>query len=1363
MKRALLFLLCALMSTQMFSETLFGYLFPTLAYLERTTCHYTEGDEQFRTINRLSFEDNMFEVDGNTYIEYNNMWLREDKEGRILVYSEPAKKDLVFYDFTLEVGDTLTTLNIDMVPMTEGDPILPGLKPVVVDYPIYINGELSCPIDTLIVTDVSMVMMRDSNEYKKWTFSNGMEYMEYIGNLGADFFPIIKNLWEPIPTCCREERLVCASIYDRLIYQMDDAEMQRLNAECQCSSWASKWCDTWNVLEFNGMAFEQTAQTWQYKLAYDTIINGKEYQAVTRHWTVDEEKTKEYVAAVRFEENSKAFIYYDNAEYLLYDFNFDLIEGDTLEVFAGINNYEHFNTYKCVIKSVEQTAGGITESTYSMDIIDPLTGKVFPSPMVWKEFVGSYNGILHGDLLVPGNSNYHLLCAYKNSSIVYSTEDEVFTDYGCEHNATEQNPADLFPTLWGLQRTSCSEYVDCQENETYLMQADEIKEINGKQYLKYGGVFLREEDSKVLIYSFPYEKDFVLYDWTLEVGDTLQILGVDPFSFPELEYTAVVDYVAFEEYDANGNRTIVKKPLGNKRVKDISTMRLLDGNEYKAWLFGYDWERGNYYVEGIGNASKYGGDYVDLVYPFEVPSCYYGERLVCVSRDGVLLYQIDEAEMERLGAECLCDVEKKWTDTWCDTWNVLEHDRQYSGSGNYNEQTWRHYLAQDTIINGQTYTWVNCYWTLEESKVYRIALVRFTEDKKVYLLSGNQEQLVYDFSVEVGDTIETIVGAFYGNARQQLVVHQVDVDDATNRKTITLYPLCKLEEDFDCDQCDENGYYLSECCPVQWIEGVGSTDGFLMGYLPCSDWVGGIGCNLLCAYKDDELQYISKLYQGDYGCEYNAVEQNAADLFPTLWGLQRTGCTKTIGENENGTVWGSSSYLMQEIETATIDGKQYLLFGTNNIYDEYCSLWLREENNKILVYSTAQKKDLVLYDFTLNVGDSLSLLYVDFELSSVVDYYKYMEGYASTDPLVVTEVSTITLLDGQEHKKWTFNNGMQYVEGIGSFGTCYAHNDFYQLIANAPLYSNVHSQHLVCVSKNNKLLYQMDDAEMERLGAECLCDYNRGPRKDNAKDGQIGGRPTPTQWNQLKLDLREMENGTTILRAETFSYTLEDISQQVNNKTYFQLARQSTKDTATTKSVVGALHFGKDEDNRVYFLRDGVEYVLYDFTAEIGDTVEIFAGINNYPQETTYTHVVVDKDTTEDGACRMFLEVVFPEDTTTATNAEKVWLAGLGSVDGIVHNAAKRTSNAHATPARSDSSETESSVMLCAWREDSCLYTTDHPDYNDIGCIYNQDPTAIEDIHSPSPIADYQKFLRNGQLLIIHKGKTYNVLGVQVK
>ena len=129
------------------------------------------------------------------------------------------------------------------------------------------------------------------------------------------------------------------------------------------------------------------------------------------------------------------------------------------------------------------------------------------------------------------------------------------------------------------------------------------------------------------------------------------------------------------------------------------------------------------------------------------------------------------------------------------------------------------------------------------------------------------------------------------------------------------------------------------------------------------------------------------------------------------------------------------------------------------------------------------------------------------------------------------------------------------------------------------------------------------------------------------------------------------------------------------------------------------------------------------------------------------------KDTLENGACRMMLEVVFPEETASVENAQKVWLAGLGSIDGIVHNAATR-----ATKARS--SETQTSVMLFAWRDDDCLYMTDHPEYDTFGCIYNQDPTALESTTSPS---SYQKILRKGQLLIMHDGKIYTIMGIEIK
>ena len=1238
MKRTLLFLFCALISTQMFSETLFGYLFPTLAYLERTSCHYMEGNEQNRTLNRLSFEDNMFEIDGNYYIEYNGFWLREDKEGRILVYSEPAKKDLVLYDFTLEIGDTLTTLNVDQVPMTEGDPILPGVKPVVVDYPINLDEYVSFPIDTLIVTDVSMVMMCDSNQYKKWTFSNGMEYMEYIGNLGADFFAIIRNPWEELPTCCVEEDLVCASIYDRLVYLMDDEKRDLLNIDCPCTSWSNKWqwrTNTWNVLQFDGMAFEQTAQTWQYELAHDTIIGGKEYTAVTRHWTAYDESAAEYVAAVRFAENKKAFIYYDNAEYLLYDFGYHEI-GDTLEVFSGINNYEHFKTYKCVITDNYSTAGGIAEDTYVMDIIHPITGDTIPSALVWQEFVGSYSGFLHGGLLVPGNSNYQLLCAYKDNVLAYSVDNDAFTDndtfieYGCEYNAGPFNEK-----LLGTWR---------------VVGGNEIISIS---------------DSII-----------VFIGLTQKYTASATQLTVERLWIPEEESYRW----------ANCNYT-----LSNDTLWIDNFMPLLVAT----------------YPPTFGPITLVKVKYEDLF-----PTLWGLQRTSCTKTIG----------------------EDEYGTVW--------------GSRSYLMQE-----TQTTTIDGKQYI-------VFGDEYDRFALRE--ENNKILLYSSilKKDLVLYDFTLEVGDSLP----ALYYELRAHDTMHQwlyigdiVDYnkdDDGTilpaetfvvtDISTITLLDGKEYKKwTFD------NG--------MEYVEGIGSfgtsyawNDFYqLIANGPLYSDVHSQ--HLVCASKNNKLLYqMDDAEMERLGAECLCEAENPEDLFPTLWGLQQTICSGYYGEE--GDEWASGLTGPSQ-EITMMDGKPYLQWG---------SWYLREENDKILVYSEIQKKDLVLYDFTLELGDTLTTLnlvtpeFLEYEgIVGIVDYPLSDYDYTyPIDTLVVTELSKETLLDGKEYTCWKFSDGTVYVEGIGSMSETF----FHHIADHLPVPVSYLGSYLVCVSKNNKLLYQMDPVKMDELGAECLCDYNRGPRKDNAKDGQIGGRPTPTQWNQLEVVLRQMDNNHTILQAETFSYTLEDISQQVNNKTYFQLARQSTKDTATTKSVVGALHFGKDEDNRVYFLHNGVEYVLYDFTAEIGDTVEIFAGINNYPQDSVYTHVVTGKDTLENGACRMLLEVVFPEETNaTATHAEKVWLAGLGSVDGIVHNAAKRTSNAHAAPSRSASSETESSVMLCAWREDSCLYTTNHPDYETFGCVYNQDLTAVEDVETLG--TQYQKILRDGHLYILRDNKLYDVLG----
>lgn len=852
------------------------------------------------------------------------------------------------------------------------------------------------------------------------------------------------------------------------------------------------------------------------------------------------------------------------------------------------------------------------------------------------------------------------------------------------------------------------------------------------------------DDRKVYVYyegfddNDPYTVDlptgeYLAYDFSAQVGDTLEVFsGVHSYS----KYKCLV-------------REVQTDP--ETKLRTITLFQLLledtdgDGVEEEYGLGEITW------IEGVGSPN---GFLINTPPPgggtFALLCAYKGDDLKYTGS----LY-------DEYGCEYNANDPHLPLVDWCNQWNILAHGYQGPQDPLVAACTSIFWLSNNTVNrDGQEYIPLMCSSSKPDvESTNLIGELRFTEDKQVYFYYDNTEYLLYDFDVQVGDTLDIFGGIelySYSFVEQKTYPHVITKIDTLDdgRLQITSDAIVIFED-------GEVGTFEEKQQQI-WIEGLGSINGIVhTGINPGID--GNPAIVMLCAYRDDECVYKTDSndpYWIDYtqlGCVYNDGDF-IEDAFPMLSGLQRTICNEYCEDSKTS---------LQKFEEILFEhDKPY-------IYCESAFL-IREENNKILIYSHSLDKDLVLYDFTLEVGDSLPRLYLDesaekdlywiyYNIMNVVDYHKDLEGnILPADTLIVTDVSTITLLDGKEHKKWTFNNGMEYVEGIGSYGNSMWFCDFFQLIGNMSFPVSLHGTHLVCVSKNNKLLYQMDDAEMERLGAECLCEYDRGPRKDNAKDGQIGGRPTPTQWNQLELDLRKMENGNTILYAETFSYTLENDSVVANGKTFYQLARQSTKDTATTKSFVGALHFGKDEDNRVYFLRDGVEYVLYDFTAEPGDTVEIFAGINNYPQDSTYTHVVVDKDTTENGACRMFLEVVFPEETTTATNAEKVWLAGLGSIDGIVHNTATRTSNAHAAPARSaHSSDTQTSVMLCAWRDDNCLYTTDHPDYDTLGCVYNIDEmTAIEDIHT---FPSYQKLLRDGQLFIIHEGKTYNVMGIAVE
>ena len=247
-----------------------------------------------------------------------------------------------------------------------------------------------------------------------------------------------------------------------------------------------------------------------------------------------------------------------------------------------------------------------------------------------------------------------------------------------------------------------------------------------------------------------------------------------------------------------------------------------------------------------------------------------------------------------------------------------------------------------------------------------------------------------------------------------------------------------------------------------------------------------VGCPLADAtlYVPEESveQYRSAEQWKEFGTilPVNAMATDNT-LFPTLIGLQRTSYTTYNAECDytNRLEW------LQRDST--------IIIPTDKVYLKYDKFYLREEDNKILIYCQLYKKDLVLYDFTLDIGDTLTTLNALPSLTNTNKMFVYDIPVpdestsdlapVNIDTLTVTDVSAITLLDGKEYKKWTFNNGMEYVEGIGSLS-----GDFFQLINQKRYNTCLHNNHLVCASQNGVMLYQMDDAEMERLGAECLCE-----------------------------------------------------------------------------------------------------------------------------------------------------------------------------------------------------------------------------------------------------------------------------------
>ena len=426
---------------------------------------------------------------------------------------------------------------------------------------------------------------------------------------------------------------------------------------------------------------------------------------------------------------------------------------------------------------------------------------------------------------------------------------------------------ELFPTLAGLERTNFTSYYhdDCcgESKSIHIASPTEIDSIDGNLYLYLGGFFLREENNKVLIYSFAYKKDFVLYDWSLEVGDTLPLLALDPYSFPDIEYPVVVDYRFADIEDENGNLISQKVSIGSVTVKEVSTVTLLDGKEYKKWSFQNDMGGSFEYIENIGCLKGYsfmGDCYFNLIQPEAITVCYQGEHLVCASKNGELLYQMSDAEMDSFGVGCKCLNNKTLNEDYAPmvvegySWNIITSSLlMFPDTKMYSTQKQK--IEGDSIIDGIVYKKLWLYSDANSDKRSLITLVREDiEEQKVFVYDKGVEVLLYDLGVEVGDTIKVLgdlSNLAYSSNSINIKENLVIVVDKIDFIEDPIYGKLKVVSYYNADP-----NFNEFKCTV--YERYGMTTGWL--YNICMAYVGGASHRVICAFDENDELVLKREY-----------------------------------------------------------------------------------------------------------------------------------------------------------------------------------------------------------------------------------------------------------------------------------------------------------------------------------------------------------------------------------------------------------------------------------------------------------------------------------------------------------------------
>ncbi len=244
-------------------------------------------------------------------------------------------------------------------------------------------------------------------------------------------------------------------------------------------------------------------------------------------------------------------------------------------------------------------------------------------------------------------------------------------------------------------------------------------------------------------------------------------------------------------------------------------------------------------------------------------------------------------------AQSLVDTTKLWNVAYC-----------YSGPFGDDCETRSFKFQGDTTIG--SYSFKKLYESSDTTLTYWSLLGAMRDSGlKVFYTDFVYDYLLYDFSANVGDTIEPIF--FCSN--NYLVVDSVDsvlINGQLKRRLIFNFSNCGYSE--------------------EWIEDIGSNHGPLNALLLWGDLPSDFGQDLLCYWKNDTVQWINPVYNDCYYVLTDIKEQNklpSSTIYPNPFSEFAIVEVLDVNSKWNWTLYNGLGLIVQKVDY--IDDKKLIL------------------------------------------------------------------------------------------------------------------------------------------------------------------------------------------------------------------------------------------------------------------------------------------------------------------------------------------------------------------------------------------------------------------------------------------------------